>query len=410
MKQKSLIMLGVAVGCGLVAAIAVAKLTAGGSKAPDGVKVLVAKKDIPIDTTLDEKSMDEFLAWSEIPKHLVPPDPVEDLAMIKGKSNNRTLKAGDRVALSDIGKANKIVIPDGLKQITFPVSAADGVEGFAKPGSKVDVMYIESLPSGRARAAIIMRSMLVLALNKVDRLDEKTGTAIAQVESVSLAVNDKQATTIALAERKGKLKLVLRGSAGLTTEESSDDSIKWIDDPFDSGSPAPAPAPAAAPVEKWEAVVIAKKPVPVNTLLNTDNVNDFFSTQEVKKAPAGAVTSVDDLKGKFVVKAITEGQQVFKTLTADKAIEIEKPLPPEPKVVEAPAPKVVEAPKPKLPRFEQTVTEAGLAKKVIWVEISPGKFKRFDDEKAADAYRPDAEKTESSKSEEGKPSVEKTDN
>src|SRR5262245_32781206 len=74
MKQKNLAMLGVAVGCGLVAAVAVAKLSASGSRGPDTTKVLVAKKDIPLQTKLDEKEIDNLLAWADVPKNLVPPD------------------------------------------------------------------------------------------------------------------------------------------------------------------------------------------------------------------------------------------------------------------------------------------------------------------------------------------------
>src|SRR5262245_25127367 len=86
MKQKNLAMLGVAVGCGLVAAVAVAKLSAGGSRGPDTAKVLVAKKDIPLQTKLDEKDLDNLLVWADVPKNLVPPDAVTDIELVKGKS------------------------------------------------------------------------------------------------------------------------------------------------------------------------------------------------------------------------------------------------------------------------------------------------------------------------------------
>src|SRR5207253_5280221 len=79
MKQKNLAMLGVAVGCGLVAAVAVAKLSAGGSRGPDTTKVLVAKKDLAVQTTLDEKELDNLVGWADMPKNLVPPDAVTDI-------------------------------------------------------------------------------------------------------------------------------------------------------------------------------------------------------------------------------------------------------------------------------------------------------------------------------------------
>ena len=63
---------------------------------------------------------------------------------------------------------------------------------------------------------------------------------------------------------------------------------------------------------KGETAVVVRKAVPVNTLINSDNVGDYFATVEVKAAPAGVVTNPDDLKGKFIVKALDEGQYVFK--------------------------------------------------------------------------------------------------
>src|SRR5689334_4461613 len=113
MKQKNLAMLGVAVGCGLVAAVAVAKLSAGGNRGPETVKVLVAKKDLPVQTPLDEKDMDNLLQWADMPKNFVPPDAVTDIEQVKGKSLTRTLKQGNPVAITDIGKVTQLEIPTG---------------------------------------------------------------------------------------------------------------------------------------------------------------------------------------------------------------------------------------------------------------------------------------------------------
>lgn len=379
MKQKNLVMLGVAVGCGLVAAIAVAKLSAGGSRAPETVKVWVAKKDIPIDTAIDEKNADEFLGLTDLPKGLAPLDPIEGVETIKGKSNNRTLRAGNAITLSDFGNANKIAIPNGLKQVAFTVSEVDGVDGFAKPGSKVDVHYIEKTNSGRTRTAIILRDMLVLAIGKVDRLDDKQPRAIQQVQSVSLGVTDAQATLVAMAEKKGTLKLVLR-SAPLTNEERAEaENIKWQDDPL--ALAADTPVVPAAPA-KSDTVVVAKKAVPANTLVNRANVAEYFTTSDVKKTPEGAVAHTDDLLGRFVVKDLTEGTQVYKSVTGDKAAEVAAETTPAPTTAKV-------EPKPTFPRFEQSFVANGVSRTVIWLEVAPEKWKRFDDEKAAADYRPE---------------------
>src|SRR5438046_10365096 len=117
MKQKNLVMLGVAVGCGLVAAIAVAKLSAGSSRAPDTIKVLVAKKDLPAQTKLDAKELDNLLTWADMPRGLVPADAVSSLDDVEDKEPNRTLKTGNPVAYSDLRAGEGIKLTDGHTQI-----------------------------------------------------------------------------------------------------------------------------------------------------------------------------------------------------------------------------------------------------------------------------------------------------
>ncbi len=402
MKQKNLIMLGVAVGCGLIAAIAVAKLSAGGNRGPETVRLLVAKKDIPIDTTIDDKNMDDLLGMTDVPKHLVPLDPVESVDIIKGKSNSRTLKAGNAITLSDFGNAQKIKIPDGLKQVTFKVSSEDGVDGFAKPGSKVDVHYIEKTQSGKTRSAIILRDMLVLAIGRVDQLDDKQARAIEQVQSVSLGVTDRQASMITHAEKKGTLKLVLRSVPLTEAEKALDGQITWNDDPFEvKVEPKATPVVEVKPErEKLETVVVVKEPVPANTLVNVDTVRKYFDTIEVRKTPNGAAASTTELLGKFIIKPLDPGQHVFKSATGDKAVEIAEPKKPvDPPVAVAPMPKADE-PKPEktfYPRTYSTIVQGGKFVTVVWLEIAPGQYKSFDSDEAADKYNPNDEKKDEKK-------------
>jgi Flp pilus assembly protein CpaB len=390
MKQKNLAMLGVAVGCGLVAAIAVAKLSAGGKQSVDTAKVLVAKKDLPVQTTLDEKELDNLLAWADMPKQLVPPDAVTDLEQVKGKSLGRTLRQGNPVSVSDLTKVNELILPEGCKAQSIKCTAVDAVSGFVKPGSKVNVMYVEQSGTGKTRAAIILKDMLVLAVGTQNQIDEKTGAAIQQVDSVTLAVNDKQGTLLSLAGKKGGLTFMLKDK-NRADKPLPEGEFEWMEDPFADKTPT---ATAAVAPPKMDTVVIARKAIPVNTLINADNVGELFTTLEVKTAPEGVVTNADDLKGKFVTKAVDEGQFLFKTLTGSEAVKSDKPevamkdppATPEPKTRPEAAPE-----KKKLPRFEQVIQEGGETKKVIWMEVAPTKWKRFDSEKDADAFNPDAD-------------------
>jgi len=414
MKQKNLAMLGVAVGCGLVAAIAVAKLSAGGSKGPETARVLVAKKDLPVQTKLDAKELDNLLVWADMPKHLVPPDAVTELDQVKDKELNRTLKQGNAVAHSDLGLPPSIVIPEGHKQITVQCNQVNAVAGFVRPGSKVDVLYIDrqGARDGRTRAGTILRNMLVLAVNAVDQLNEKTGRYIQEVQSVSLAVLDSQARLLALAEQKGTIKFVLRGqqSGELTEQEKTEDrnsqALRDLIEDNDATTSPPVVAPVApptTPANKLETAVVTRKAVPLNTLINADNVGEYFATIEVKTVPAGVVTNPDDLKGKFIVKSLSEGQYLFKSLTGNEMVKEEKPI-----VVPTVAPPTNVTPTPavisnkvKFPRHETTIVEGGRAKRIIWLEVAPSKWKRFDSEKEADAYQPEPETKADDKSSSG---------
>jgi len=392
MKQKNLVMLGVAVGCGLVAAIAVAKLSAGSGRGPETIKVLVAKKDLPVQTKLEAKELDNLLTWADMPRGLVPPDAVMSLDDVKDKELNRTLKTGNPVSYSDLGVGQSIVLPDGHKQITFRSTQVDAVAGFVRPGSKVDVMYVERTPSGKARAGIILKNMLVLAVNMEDRLKDGSKPAIPQVESVSLAVTDNQARMLALAEDKGKLKLVLRGNDkanAKVVEESGE--IEWLDDPFEKQKD-PTPTPATSN-PKFDTAVLARKPVPINTLINSDNVHQYFETVRLENIPQGVIQNPDDLKGKYVIKALDEGQYLYKSLTSNDPVDVKKPDPVVTTGPVAPPPPApdLKALNRKLPRFEQTIQEGGRSKRVIWMEVSPGKWKRFDSEREADEYKHDPE-------------------
>jgi pilus assembly protein CpaB len=406
MKQKQLAMVGVAVGCGLIAAIAVAKLSAGSGGGPEMVKLIVAKNDIAIGTKLDEKELDNLMAMAEYPKSLAPPDALLDVEQMKNKPVNRTIKKGNPITVGDIGAAAGIPIPEGFKQLSVTISQVDLAGGFALPGSKVDLVYIEQLPSGKARSGIILRDMLVLAVNTKDKRDEQTGSAINEVKSVSLAVNDKQGNLLSYAESKGRLKLILRNSTAKSDPKAKeeDKGIEWLEDPFADTKTA------AATIEqpKFDTVVVAKKSIPLNTLLNADNVGQLFDVIEVKTAPEGVVRSVDDLKGKWVVKNLEAGQNLFKVLVSGEQVKIDEPKKETPEVTPAPmAPTVVVVAPPepkKLPRFEQIIQAGGSTKRVIWLEVAAGKWKSFDSEKDADAFKPEVdEKKDGKPSETAKP-------
>ena len=110
----------------------------------------------------------------------------------------------------------------------------------------------------------------------------------------------------------------------------------------------------------------------------------------MKTAPEGVVTNSDNLKGKFVVKAVDEGQFLYKSLTADASVDIKKPdtdvKPTLPPVT------VVKVEKKKFPRFDQVIYQGGRTERWVWMNVAPEngpeKWKRFATDKEADEYKP----------------------
>ena len=172
MKQKNLAMLGVAVGCGLVAAVAVAKLRPVGAGARKR-KVLVAKKDLPVQTKLDEKDLDNLLVSADMPKNLVPPDAVTGFDQVKGKSLNRTLKQGNPLSITDSASRRILSCRMGSRPSRSRHAGRRGGR-LRQAGRQVDIMYVERTNErARARAAIILKDMLVLAVNRMDTLERE---------------------------------------------------------------------------------------------------------------------------------------------------------------------------------------------------------------------------------------------
>ncbi len=394
MKSKNMIMLGVAVACGLVAAIAVAKLSAGGSRV-ETVRVLVAREDVPLATKLDEKRLETSFAWVEMPKQAVPADAVSDIELLKGKALSRTLKAGNTIAPSDITSSKGIEPPAGFKQMSIKISQVDAVAGFALPGSRVDVMFVGKTPTGKVKAGMILRDMLVLAVDTKDRRNEGDGSAVPNLSSVSLAVTNKQADLLAKAEDLGKLKLVLRttnsGADHSGDDKDNDKTLTLEDIMGEKDDVVSGPKRVEPPKPVMQTFWVAKKDAPKNTLFTKELAEEYFTKNEAVVAPEGAVLQLDEVLGKYLIKDLDKGQTALLVHWAKEPLMDAQP----PMVVSPPK----ETPKP-LPRHELVITQGGSQKKMIYVEVAPGKFKYVPNEKEADNVKGEEPKDDKKPSDE----------
>ncbi|HEV3145757.1 MAG TPA: Flp pilus assembly protein CpaB [Gemmataceae bacterium] len=302
MKQRNMILLALAVGFGLVAAFLTAKL--GASNKVEMVPVLVAAKNLNQGDKLEKP--EELFVRKPFPKESVPPEFVDDLSLLKGKTLQRTIHAGTHVTQDDITPDTGIALPidpktgDRFKAMAIKASVENAVAGLIKPGSHVDIITVERLPSGKTTSTLLLQNVLVVAMNDETTRKEQPGT-IKSLTTVTVAVKQSEGLMLGLACKRGDIYLMLRDPGDDRTTNKTK-KIEGYDVAEDS---------SGGNVEMMKAPV-AKKIVPAGTKI--ENPADFFDEEDwpVSRVPENAIAKMDELKGKTVTRDIFPNSFVFK--------------------------------------------------------------------------------------------------
>lgn len=233
MDRKKLVLLLVALIVAIGTAMAARNMLAGSSapqaaaapQEPEGPKVLVAQRALPVGTILTADAV-AYQLW--------PKEMVQDAYFIDGEADMNTLLGtvvrhaitagepvtqGSLVAPGDRGFLAAALGP-GMRAVTVPVSAKTGVGGFVFPGDRVDLVLTQTVSgndSGQAlkAAETILRNIRVLA---TDQSTETTHTpegktVVRDFRTVTLEVTPKIAEKVAVAQTIGTLSLSLRSIA-----------------------------------------------------------------------------------------------------------------------------------------------------------------------------------------------------
>lgn len=321
MKQKNLVLMVVAVGCGLAAAFLTSRMSA---KTPvvETVDLLVAAQDLPVGTVLTKDKLPKMVTKKAVSRDAVPAKAVESQDELSDKRLSRPLRAGEAFTPADLLEGAAIKIPPGKRMATLPVTAVQAAAGFVGPGSRVDVLASVKLKS-QVRAFPILVDMLILAVN-AEVAPSKDG-AFQTVSMVSFAVDQKQALLIKLAQaRSCDLSLLLRNPDDADTENDReyeiDAVIKLLQDEEkkavlregeDRTDEPPAPAPAPAPKVETVSVPVAVADIPAGTLLTADLFADpkAFGAKELpKELAADAVADFAPFLGQTFKTGLGKGQ------------------------------------------------------------------------------------------------------
>lgn len=222
MRPKSLILLVLALGCGLVASIGINQVLANRDNQP----VVQLGETEPIYVALTDVGMGEKLNPQNVklepwPKDRVPNGALTELEQIEGRLTKTRLFAGEPIMEAKLlskdadGQGSAALIPKGLRVVSVRVDSVSGGAGLILPGNRVDVMvHVVRNPSRgieETGTKTVLQDIQVFAVNDLFTRDprDRDETSIS-AKTISLLVNPSQAQLVMLASEIGTIRLVLR--------------------------------------------------------------------------------------------------------------------------------------------------------------------------------------------------------
>jgi Flp pilus assembly protein CpaB len=303
MKPKTLILLMVAVSCGVVAMILVANLRA--KPTTQGEKYLVAVTDLEPGTKISNAELQfreqDFIAGTAPPKALTMDDVRAKPDKLIGRVLVRPLARNEAITerhLKDDSIAEKL--KPGERAISVPVKMDTVVSGFTLPGNKVDLVctYTEG---AKSISRTFLQNVPVLAVN-IETTRPETGNNVAAPTTVTLAVKAQDAERVAWALKQSQyITLTLRnltdGSIaklrGVTGLEAKNESGTNTDEPGDDK----------------KAVLVAKKDIALNEaivkpeeMFEVKQLPKEFFTSDYLSDIADPYFQTKDLKAKVELK------------------------------------------------------------------------------------------------------------
>ncbi|MGA2031183.1 MAG: Flp pilus assembly protein CpaB [Thermoguttaceae bacterium] len=342
MRGKSVALLAVALGCGLVASLGISQLMSRRDAEPDSTgdtqNVVVAVKDFVTAEALTAQSI-KLVPW---PTKQLPPGALTRLEDADGRRVKFRLCAGVPILETQLvgnGRDEPGIdetIGAGMRVVSVKVDAVSSLGGLLMPGSHVDLqVYLRrNAEMGILETSTItlLQNVKVFAVNDVVNMESvaKDGKSI-DARTVSLLVTPAQAEQVTLAGELGSIRLIMRSpkedakvdSKGSTASQvfggqPADDKSKGLADFLKSmrgnltgaAPAAPPTAPAAPPAVTLPTVEVPAPPATWSMrVLKGAEINDV----EMEKAEAASRTQASEL---WKVSGLKSGPPVSKAAPA----------------------------------------------------------------------------------------------
>lgn len=220
MKSKSLILLVLSIGFGIVAAIGISQVMKGQAIGKETATpmgpVLVAADTLDLKTQLTEENV-KIENW---PTSIIPPDAISSLDEIVDMVTTSRMSEGMPVVrglITHKNTAQNHTIPPNMKVVAVRVSADDTIGNLLNPGDKVDVIGVfkqrdQTTNQTTTSSRTFLKALRVYSIGNKTQVDNTESASSSNATSiVGLLVNEKQSEALVFVQDTGSIKLVLRG-------------------------------------------------------------------------------------------------------------------------------------------------------------------------------------------------------
>jgi Flp pilus assembly protein CpaB len=380
MKQKNLILMVVAVGCGLVAAFLTSQMSARpkAAEAPM-VEVLVASKELPTGTKFTKDSLKDQVKRKKIPQDQVPEGAVTNELELIDRQLQKTLKLDEDLRGGDTIETKYSMVPPQGKDLITVRLPIDKVTPFIKPGTRIDLIGTGVTRKQQVVGMMVLPDVLVMAVD-IETRSSGDSAGRLNIQLTTLALSTEEALLVRMCETANiQLSYILRTEGDSDKRNpldgwSKDKVRKWVENmqgdnesatpKSDGGQDRQIPAAAGQKV----LLPVPTEDLPAGTEITFDLIKTKFKDVEfVAPAPENAVVKMDEFLGKYLLEKVSANNFVPKSYIGNK---------PEKKEGAKPAPKDdAKTDEPKRDTFDRSITNGNATKVYRFEKQDDGSWK-----------------------------------
>lgn len=302
MRAKSLMLLMLALGCGLVASIGITQVMANRGKhtsptpAADAATIFVALEDIPTGDPITP----QLIKLEQWPKDKVPPGALTKLEDVENRRPKTKIYKGaplleNQLLPKGANQGATAQIPKGYRVVAVKVDDVSASSSMIRPGDRVDVLvHVQRNPSkgiDATKTQTILEDIKVFAVNDVYDMDTTGAEKKIAAKTISLLVTPPQAERVTLAAEMGKLRMIMRSYED-DTQVNSDGAVP--EDLFGNAD--------GADRSKDDPVT------PSQPVAKQDKANDFVDFLKSKQTELPAVVEGPQEPSNWKMRVITAAQ------------------------------------------------------------------------------------------------------